>query len=34
MIELPVGVTTVIDGAIEFVYSFGPIAEKTVVLGM
>ena len=33
MIELSESVVSVIDGAIAFVYSFQPIAEKTVVLG-
>ena len=33
MIELPEPVTTAIDGAIEFVYSFQPYADQTVVLG-
>ena len=31
--ELPEPVTAVIDEAIKYVYSFGPLAEKTVVLG-
>eukprot|EP00529_Nitzschia_sp_RCC80_P041377 CAMPEP_0113510662 /NCGR_PEP_ID=MMETSP0014_2-20120614/38262_1 /TAXON_ID=2857 /ORGANISM="Nitzschia sp." /LENGTH=59 /DNA_ID=CAMNT_0000406641 /DNA_START=196 /DNA_END=375 /DNA_ORIENTATION=- /assembly_acc=CAM_ASM_000159 len=30
--ELPEPVTAVIDEAIKYVYSFGPLAEKTVVL--
>eukprot|EP00536_Pseudo-nitzschia_multiseries_P002511 jgi/Psemu1/283768/fgenesh1_pg.34_\ len=30
--ELPSVITGVIDGLIEFVYSFGPVCEKTVVL--
>lgn len=33
-IEIPEPITAVIDEAINFVYSFGPMAEKTVVLGM
>ena len=31
--ELPVAVTSVIDAAIESVYSLGKYAEPTVVLG-
>lgn len=31
--DLPPAVTSLIDGAIEFVYSFGPMFECTVVLG-
>ena len=31
--ELPSAVTGAIDGAIEFIYSFGPLVEHTVVLG-
>ena len=33
-IEIPEPITAVIDEAINFVYSFGPMSEKTVVLGM
>lgn len=33
MVALPEALTTVIDGAIEFVYSFQPLADKTLVLG-
>jgi hypothetical protein len=33
MMELPEAVTSVIDGAIQFVYSFEPLADKTLVLG-
>ena len=33
MIELPAGLTAVIDASIGFVYSFQPICDKTVVLG-
>ena len=31
--ELPSAVTAPIDGALEFIYSFGPLVEYTVVLG-
>jgi hypothetical protein len=31
--QFPEAATAVIDQAINFVYSFGPLAEKTVVLG-
>lgn len=31
--ELPSSVTGPIDGVIEFIYSFGPILENTVILG-
>ena len=31
--ELPSSVTGPIDGVIEFVYSFGPLLENTVILG-
>jgi hypothetical protein len=30
---LPEVLTSVIDASIEYVYSFGPLAEKTVILG-
>lgn len=31
--EIPQAAVTAIDAAINFVYSFQPLAEKTVVLG-
>ncbi len=31
--EFPAALVGPIDGFIEFVYSFGPLAEKTLVLG-
>ena len=31
--EIPAPAVAAIDGAIEFVYSFQPLAEKTVFLG-
>jgi hypothetical protein len=31
--ELPSAVTGPVDAAIEFIYSFGPLVEHTVVLG-
>ena len=31
--DLPVGVTSVIDATIEYAYSLGKYAEPTVVLG-
>ena len=31
--ELPSSVTDVVDGALDFIYSFGPLVENTVVLG-
>lgn len=33
MMEIPAPAVAAIDGALEFVYSFQPLAEKTVVLG-
>jgi len=30
---LPPSATVMIDEALEFIYSFGPLAEKTLVLG-
>ena len=33
MMEIPAPAVAAIDGAIEFVYSFQPLAEKTVFLG-
>jgi hypothetical protein len=33
MMSLPEPVTAVVDAGIEFIYSFAPLAEKTVVLG-
>ena len=32
--ELPSSITGPIDGLLEFIYSFGPSVETTVVLGM
>lgn len=32
-LELPEFLTTAIDASIEYIYSYGPAAEKTVVLG-
>ena len=31
--ELPSAITGPVDAAIEFIYSFGPLVEHTVVLG-
>jgi hypothetical protein len=31
--QFPVAASAVIDKVIDFVYSFGPLAEKTLVLG-
>jgi hypothetical protein len=31
--ELPEALTSVIDGSIQFIYSFQPLAEQTLVLG-
>ena len=31
--ELPSSITGVVDGALEFIYSFGPLVQNTVVLG-
>lgn len=32
--ELPDGVVTFIESAIAHIYSYGPLAEQTVVLGV
>ena len=31
--EFPAALVGPVDGFIEFVYSFGPLAEKTLILG-
>ena len=32
--QFPEAAGAVIDQALQFIYSFGPLAEKTVILGM
>lgn len=33
MIEIPESITTVIDGSLDYIYSFEPLVAKTVILG-